>query len=246
MSGHSKWANIKHKKGREDVKRGKIFTRLIKEITIAARLGGGDESANPRLRSAIATGKAANMPADNIKRAIMKGTGELEGVSYEEATYEGYGPGGVAVIVECLTDNRNRTTPEIRHLFGKYNGNLGENGSVSWMFNRKGNITIEKEKIDEEALFEIVVDNGGEDVLDEGETWGVYSEVEEFENVREALENAGVEMREACLSMIPTTTTQVEGKKLQSMLKLLDAFEDHEDVQNVWSNMDFDEAELED
>jgi len=246
MSGHSKWANIKHKKGREDVKRGKIFTRLIKEITIAARLGGGDESANPRSRSAIATGKAANMPADNIKRAIMKGTGELEGVSYEEATYEGYGPGGVAVIVECLTDNRNRTTPEIRHLFGKYNGNLGENGSVSWMFNRKGNITIEKEKIDEEALFEIVVDNGGEDVLDEGETWGVYSEVEEFENVREALENAGVEMREACLSMIPTTTTQVEGKKLQSMLKLLDAFEDHEDVQNVWSNMDFDEAELED
>jgi YebC/PmpR family DNA-binding regulatory protein len=246
MSGHSKWANIKHKKGREDAKRGKIFTRLIKEITIAARLGGGDESANPRLRSAIAAGKAANMPADNIKRAIMKGTGELEGVSYEEATYEGYGPGGVAVIVECLTDNRNRTTPEIRHLFGKYNGNLGENGSVSWMFNRKGNITIEKEKIDEEALFEIVVDNGGEDVLDEGETWGVYSEVEDFENVREALENAGVEMREACLSMIPTTTTQVEGKKLQSVLKLLDAFEDHEDVQNVWSNMDFDEAELED
>ncbi len=246
MSGHSKWANIKHKKGREDAKRGKIFTRLIKEITIAARLGGGDESANPRLRSAIAAGKAANMPADNIKRAIMKGTGELEGVSYEEATYEGYGPGGVAVIVECLTDNRNRTTPEIRHLFGKYNGNLGENGSVSWMFNRKGNITIEKEKIDEEALFEIVVDNGGEDVLDEGETWGVYSDVEDFENVREALENAGVEMREACLSMIPTTTTQVEGKKLQSVLKLLDAFEDHEDVQNVWSNMDFDEAELED
>lgn len=246
MSGHSKWANIKHKKGREDAKRGKIFTRLIKEITIAARLGGGDESANPRLRSAIAAGKAANMPADNIKRAIMKGTGELEGVSYEEATYEGYGPGGVAVIVECLTDNRNRTTPEIRHLFGKYNGNLGENGSVSWMFNRKGNITIEKEKIDEEALFEIVVDNGGEDVLDEGETWGVYSDVEDFENVREALEKAGVEMREACLSMIPTTTTQVEGKKLQSVLKLLDAFEDHEDVQNVWSNMDFDEAELED
>ncbi len=245
MSGHSKWANIKHKKGREDAKRGKIFTRLIKEITIAARLGGGDESANPRLRSAIAAGKAANMPADNIKRAIMKGTGELEGVSYEEATYEGYGPGGVAVIVECLTDNRNRTTPEIRYLFGKYNGNLGENGSVSWMFNRKGYIIIEKEKIDEESLFEIAVESGGEDVLDEGETWGVYSEVENFEKVREAIEKAGVEMREASLSMIPTTTVQVEGKKLQSVLKLLDAFEDHDDVQNIWSNMDFDEAELE-
>ncbi|NOY22566.1 MAG: YebC/PmpR family DNA-binding transcriptional regulator [Acidobacteria bacterium] len=245
MSGHSKWANIKHKKGREDVKRGKIFTRLIKEITIAARLGGGDESANPRLRSAIATGKAANMPADNIKRAIMKGTGELEGVSYEEATYEGYGPGGVAVIVECLTDNRNRTTPEIRFLFGKYNGNLGENGSVSWMFNRKGYITIEKEDIDEEALFEIAVDNGGEDVLDEGETWGVYTAIENFEKVREALENAGIKMREANLSMIPTTTARVEGKKLKSALKLLDAFEDHDDVQNVWSNIDFDEAELE-
>ena len=245
MSGHSKWANIKHKKGREDAKRGKIFTRLIKEITIAARLGGGDESANPRLRSANAAGKAANMPADNIKRAIMKGTGELEGVSYEEATYEGYGPGGVAVIVECLTDNRNRTTPEIRYLFGKYNGNLGENGSVSWMFNRKGYIIIEKEKIDEESLFEIAVESGGEDVLDEGETWGVYSEVENFEKVREAIEKAGVEMREASLSMIPTTTVQVEGKKLQSVLKLLDAFEDHGDVQNIWSNMDFDEAELE-
>ena len=245
MSGHSKWANIKHKKGREDAKRGKIFTRLIKEITIAARLGGGDESANPRLRSAIAAGKAANMPADNIKRAIMKGTGELEGVSYEEATYEGYGPGGVAVIIECLTDNRNRTTPEIRYLFGKYNGNFGENGSVSWMFNRKGYIIIEKEKIDEESLFEIAVESGGEDVLDEGETWGVYSEVENFEKVREALEKADVEMREASLSMIPTTTVQVEGKKLRSVLKLLDAFEDHDDVQNIWSNMDFDEAELE-
>lgn len=245
MSGHSKWANIKHKKGREDAKRGRIFTRLNKEITIAARLGGGDESANPRLRSAIATAKAANMPADNIKRAIMKGTGELEGVSYEEATYEGYGPGGVAVIVECLTDNRNRTTPEIRHIFGKYNGNLGENGSVSWMFNRNGYIIIEKVNIDEEALFEIVVDNGGEDVQDEGETWGVYTDIENFEKVREALESAGVEMREANLSMIPTTTTQVEGKKLQSVLKLLDAFEDNDDVQNIWSNMDFDEAELE-
>jgi len=245
MAGHSKWANIKHKKAREDAKRGKVFTRLIKEITVAARLGGGDENANPRLRTAIAAAKAANMPADNIKRAIMKGTGELEGVTYEEVTYEGYGPGGVAVIVETLTDNRNRTTPEVRHLFSKYGGNLGENGSVAWMFNKKGYIIIEKDKVSEDDLMELVLEHGGEDVVDEGETWGVYTETAAFEGVRQALEAAGIDMMEANISMIPSTTTQVEGKKLQSMLKLLDAFEEHDDVQNVWSNMDFDEAELE-
>ncbi|RMF10142.1 MAG: YebC/PmpR family DNA-binding transcriptional regulator [Candidatus Neomarinimicrobiota bacterium] len=245
MAGHSKWANIKHKKAREDAKRGKVFTRLIKEITVAARLGGGDENANPRLRTAIAAAKAANMPADNIKRAIMKGTGELEGVTYEEVTYEGYGPGGVAVIVETLTDNRNRTTPEVRHLFSKYGGNLGENGSVAWMFNKKGYIIIEKDKVSEDDLMELVLEHGGEDVVDEGETWGVYTETAAFEEVRQALEAAGIDMMEANISMIPSTTTQVEGKKLQSMLKLLDAFEEHDDVQNVWSNMDFDEAELE-
>ncbi len=246
MAGHSKWANIKHKKAREDAKRGKVFTRLIKEITVAARMGGGDENANPRLRTAIAAGKAANMPADNIKRAIMKGTGELEGVTYEEVTYEGYGPGGVAIIVECVTDNRNRTTPEVRHLFSKYNGNLGENGSVSWMFSRKGYVIVEKDGVEEDGLLEAVLENGGEDLLDEGETWGVYTDIENFEPVRAALEENGYPIREANLSMIPSNTTHVEGKKLESMMKLLDAFEDHDDVQNVWSNMDFDEAELED
>ncbi len=246
MAGHSKWANIKHKKAREDAKRGKVFTRLIKEITVAARMGGGDENAKPRLRTAVAAGKAANMPADNIKRAIMKGTGELEGVTYEEVTYEGYGPGGVAIIVECVTDNRNRTTPEVRHLFSKYNGNLGENGSVSWMFSRKGYVIVEKDGVDEDDLLEAVLENGGEDLQDEGETWGVYTDIENFEPVRAALEEKGYSIREANLSMIPSNTTNVEGKKLESMMKLLDAFEDHDDVQNVWSNMDFDEAELED
>ena len=192
MAGHSKWANIKHKKAREDAKRGKVFTRLNKEITVAARLGGGDESANPRLRSAVAAAKAGNMPADNIKRAIQKGTGELEGVTYEEVTYEGYGPGGVAVIVETLTDNRNRTTPEIRHLFGKYGGNLGENGSVSWMFNKMGYIIIEKDLVSEDQLLELVLENGGDDIQDEGETWGVYTETASFEQVRAALEAEGV------------------------------------------------------
>jgi len=244
MAGHSKWANIKHKKAREDAKRGKVFTRLIKEITVAARMGGGDENANPRLRTAIAAGKAANMPADNIKRAIMKGTGELEGVTYEEVTYEGYGPGGVAIIVECVTDNRNRTTPEVRHLFSKYNGNLGENGSVGWMFSRQGYVIVEKDGVKEDDLLEAVLENGGEDLQDEGETWGVYTDIENFETVRAALEEKGYPIREANLSMIPSNTTNVEGKKLQSMLKLLEAFEDHDDVQNVWSNMDFDEAEL--
>lgn len=246
MAGHSKWANIKHKKAREDAKRGKVFTRLNKEITVAARLGGGDETANPRLRSAVAAAKAANMPADNIKRAIQKGTGELEGVTYDEVTYEGYGPGGVAVIVETLTDNRNRTTPEVRHLFSKYGGNLGENGSVSWMFTKKGYIIIEKDIVGEDHLLELVLEHGGEDVQDEGETWGVYTETGDFEPVRSALETAGIEMMEANISMIPSTTTKLEGKKLQSMIKLLDLFEDHDDVQNVWSNMDFDEADLED
>ncbi len=246
MAGHSKWANIKHKKAREDAKRGKVFTRLNKEITVAARLGGGDESANPRLRSAVAAAKAANMPADNIKRAIQKGTGELEGVTYEEVTYEGYGPGGVAVIVETLTDNRNRTTPEVRHLFSKYAGNLGENGSVSWKFNKQGYIIIQKDVINEDDLMELVLEHGGDDIQDEGETWGVYTETASFEPVRAALEAAGIDMLEANLSMIPSTTTRLDGKKLQSMLKLLDAFEDHDDVQNVWSDMDFDEADLED
>ncbi len=244
MAGHSKWANIKHKKAREDAKRGKVFTKLIKEITVAARLGGGDPNANPRLRAAIAAAKAANMPADNIERAIKKGTGELEGVNYEDVTYEGYGPGGVAIFLECVTDNKNRTTPEIRHLFSKYGGNLGENGSVSYMFNRKGYIIIEKDKVDEDTLMEIVLDAGGEDVVDEGDMWGVYTDTSAFNNVRDAIEKAGIEMVEAKISMIPTTYTKLDGSKLQSALKLLDAFENHDDVQNVWTNLDFDESEV--
>ncbi len=245
MAGHSKWANIKHKKAREDAKRGKVFTKLIKEITVAARLGGGDPEANPRLRAAIAAAKAANMPADNIDRAIKKGTGELEGVNYEDVTYEGYGPGGVAIFLECVTDNKNRTTPEIRHLFSKYGGNLGENGSVSYMFNRKGFIVIDKDKVDEDSLMEVVLDAGGEDVVDEGETWGVYTDTASFNVVRDAIEAAGIPMVEAKISMIPTTYTKLEGSKLQSALKLLDAFESHDDVQNVWTNLDFDESEVE-
>ncbi len=244
MAGHSKWANIKHKKAREDAKRGKVFTKLIKEITVAARLGGGDPNANPRLRAAIAAAKAANMPADNIERAIKKGTGELEGVNYEDVTYEGYGPGGVAIFLECVTDNKNRTTPEIRHLFSKYGGNLGENGSVSYMFNRMGYIVIEKDKVDEDTLMEIVLDAGGEDVKDEGDVWGVYTDTSSFNAVRDAIENAGIPMLEAKISMIPTTYTKLEGSKLQSALKLLDAFENHDDVQNVWTNLDFDESEV--
>ncbi len=244
MAGHSKWANIKHKKAREDAKRGKVFTKLIKEITVAARLGGGDPNANPRLRAAIAAAKAANMPADNIDRAIKKGTGELEGVNYEDVTYEGYGPGGVAIFLECVTDNKNRTTPEIRHLFSKYGGNLGENGSVSYMFNRMGYIVIEKDKVDEDTLMEIVLDAGGEDVKDEGDVWGVYTDTSSFNAVRDAIEEAGIPMVEAKISMIPTTYTKLEGSKLQSALKLLDAFENHDDVQNVWTNLDFDESEV--
>jgi len=245
MAGHSKWANIKHKKAREDAKRGKVFTRLIKEITVAARIGGGDPDANPRLRAAIAAGKAANMPADNITRAIKKGTGELEGVTYEEVTYEGYGPGGVAVIVECMTDNKNRTTPEVRHAFSKYGGNLGENGSVSWMFNKQGYIVIAKDKVDEDTLMEIVLENGGDDVKDEGETWGVYTDTSSFADVREAIEKAGIEVIEANISMIPTTTKKVEGQKLVSLMKMLDLFDELDDVQNLFTNAEFDENELE-
>lgn len=244
MSGHSKWANIKHKKGREDVKRGKIFTRLIKEITIAARLGGGDADGNPRLRSAIAAAKAANMPLDNMTRAIKKGTGELEGVTYEEVTYEGYGPGGVAVIVDCLTDNKNRTTPEVRHAFAKHGGNLGKNGSVTPMFNKKGYVIIEKDKADEDTLMEIVLENGGEDVLDEGETWGVFTDIQSFEDVRSAIETAEIEMIEAKISMIPTSTTKVEGDKLISLMKMMDLFDDLDDVQDISTNADFDESEI--
>jgi YebC/PmpR family DNA-binding regulatory protein len=241
MSGHSKWATIKHKKGALDAKRGKIFTRLIKEITIAAKGGGGDPDGNPRLRTAIAAAKAENMPADNIKRAIQKGTGELEGASYEEITFEGYGPGGVAVIVEVLTDNRNRAVSEIRHAFSKNGGNLGESGSVSYMFSKKGVIVVAKAAADEEKLTEIVLEAGADDLSDEGENWEILTSPKDYETVVEALKTAKVTPEHAEVTMIASTYTKLEGTTAAAMSRLLDAIEDLDDTQNVYSNFDMDE-----
>ncbi|KPJ98617.1 MAG: transcriptional regulator [Desulfobacterales bacterium SG8_35] len=239
MSGHSKWSTIKRKKGAIDAKRGKIFTRLIKEITVAARMGGGDADANPRLRSAIATAKAENMPKDNIERAIKKGTGELEGAVYEEITYEGYGPGGVAVLVDCMTDNKNRTVADIRHYFSKSGGNLGESGCVSWMFDKKGTILVEKETIDEEELMDKALEAGAEDVVEEDNVFQVVTAPDEFETVREALEADGVKFIEASVSMIPQNTVDItEEKSARQILRLLESLEDHDDVQNVYANFD--------
>jgi len=239
VSGHSKWSTIKRKKGAIDAKRGKIFTRLIKEITVAARMGGGDADANPRLRSAIATAKAENMPKDNIERAIKKGTGELEGAVYEEITYEGYGPGGVAVLVDCMTDNKNRTVADIRHYFSKSGGNLGESGCVSWMFDKKGTILVEKETIDEEELMDKALEAGAEDVVEEDNVFQVVTAPDEFETVREALEADGVKFIEASVSMIPQNTVDItEEKSARQILRLLESLEDHDDVQNVYANFD--------
>ena len=239
MSGHSKWSTIKRKKGAIDAKRGKIFTRLIKEITVAARMGGGDADANPRLRSAIATAKAENMPKDNIERAIKKGTGELEGAVYEEITYEGYGPGGVAVLVECMTDNKNRTVADIRHYFSKSGGNLGEFGCVAWMFDKKGTILVDKESIDEEALMDKALEAGAEDVVEEDSIFQVVTAPDDFESVREALEGAGVEFVEASVSMVPKNTIDIgDEKTARQILKLLESLEEHDDVQNVYANFD--------
>ncbi len=239
MSGHSKWSTIKRKKGAIDAKRGKIFTRLIKEITVAARMGGGDPDANPRLRSAIATAKTENMPKDNIERAIQKGTGELEGAVYEEITYEGYGPGGVAVLVDCMTDNKNRTVADIRYYFSKSGGNLGESGCVSWMFDKKGTILIDKESIDEEDLMDKALEAGAEDVLEEDNVFQVVTAPDDFEAVRESLENAGVKFIESAVSMMPKTTVDItEEKPARQILKLLESLEDHDDVQNVHANVD--------
>jgi YebC/PmpR family DNA-binding regulatory protein len=239
VSGHSKWSTIKRKKGAIDAKRGKIFTRLIKEITVAARMGGGDADANPRLRSAIATAKAENMPKDNIERAIKKGTGELEGAVYEEITYEGYGPGGVAVLVECMTDNKNRTVADIRHYFSKSGGNLGEFGCVAWMFDKKGTILVDKESIDEEALMDKALEAGAEDVVEEDSIFQVVTAPDDFESVREALEGAGVEFVEASVSMVPKNTIDIgDEKTARQILKLLESLEEHDDVQNVYANFD--------
>lgn len=244
MSGHSKWHSIKHKKAAADSKRGRVFTRLIKEMTAAARMGGGDPDANPRLRLAIATAKAANMPAENIKRAVMRGTGELPGVSYEDVNYEGYGPGGVALFIEALTDNRNRTVAEIRHIFSKNGGNLGETGCVGWMFDRKGYFVVEKSAADEERLLETVLNAGAEDMREDGENFEIFTSPENFEAVRSALESENIPTAAAEVSMVPQNSVKLEGKSAQTMLKLMEALEDHEDLQNVWANFDIDESEL--
>ncbi len=245
MSGHSKWHSIKHKKAAVDAKRGKLFTKLIKEITVAARIGGGDPEANPRLRSAVQAAKAANMPQDNIKRAIMKGTGELPGTVYEEITYEGYGPGGVAIMVTALTDNRNRTVSEVRHIFSKHNGNLGENGCVSWMFDKKGYFVVPKEGVSEEDIFEKAIDAGAEDIKDDVDNFEIFCDPGDFENVKNNLEEAGIRLEVAEISMIPQNTVKVTGKDAESLLKLMSALEDHDDIQNVYSNFDISEEELE-
>jgi YebC/PmpR family DNA-binding regulatory protein len=245
MSGHSKWHSIKHKKGAADAKRGKIFTRLIREITVSARDGGGDPDMNPRLRKAIADAKAANMPADNIDRGIKRGTGEMEGVSYEEITYEAYGPGGVAILIETMTDNRNRTVAELRHLLSKNNGNLGESGSVAWMFDRKGYIVVPREDRSEEELFEIAIEAGAEDLKEDDTNFEIFTDQEAFETVKEAVAAAGVNAEVAEVSMIPQTYVKLEGGDAQQMLKLYDAIDDHDDVQNVYSNFDIDESEME-
>lgn len=239
MSGHSKWSTIKHKKARMDAQRGKIFTKLIKEITVAARMGGGDPDANPRLRTAVTAARAANMPAANIEKAIKKGTGELEGVHYEEVVYEGYGPGGVAVYVEGLTDNKNRTTAEVRHLFSKYGGNLGESGCVSYLFSRKGLVTFNRSAVkDEDALIEAAIEAGAEDVREEGDMFEVITDVQNFDAVKQAITALEITPEMAQITMIPSNTVPLDGKNADTMLKLLDFLEDHDDIQHVYANFD--------
>jgi YebC/PmpR family DNA-binding regulatory protein len=245
MSGHSKWATIKHKKAALDSKRGKMFTRVIKEIMIAARSGGGDVDANPRLRTAVTAAKAVSMPQDNIKRAIMRGTGELEGGQIDEIMFEGYGPGGAAVLVAVATDNRNRTVSEIRHVFSKNGGNLGELGSVAWMFERKSEIIVDKEKAGEDQIMTIVLDAGAEDLRDDGDSWDVVAAPEAHEAVLQALQKAGIPVISGEIGLMPKNLLKLEGKNAQAMLRLSEALEEHDDVQNVYSNFDVDEKELE-
>ncbi|TWJ19237.1 YebC/PmpR family DNA-binding transcriptional regulator [Geobacter argillaceus] len=244
MSGHNKWSTIKHKKGAADAKRGKIFTKLIKEITVAAKLGGGDPNGNPRLRTAVDKAKAENMPKDNIDRAIKKGTGEMEGVTYEEIVYEGYGPNGVAVLVEVMTDNRNRTVSDVRSIFTKCNGNMGEAGCVAWMFDKKGLLVFPK-SIDFDKLFEAAIEAGADDVTDEDDQFEVTTDPANFIEVREALEKAGFKPESAEVTMIPQTQIQLEGKAAESMLKMMDRLEDNDDVQNVYANFDISDEEME-
>ena len=241
MSGHSKWSSIKHKKAATDAKRGKIFTKLIKEITVAARMGGGDIDANPRLRTAIQAAKSENMPKDNIERAIKKGTGELEGVSYEESIYEGYGPGGAAVMIESLTDNKNRTVADIRHIFSKAGGNMGESGCVAWMFDKKGYIAIENRAVDEEALMEAALDAGAEDIREDDSNFEVITAPEDFEAVKTAIDSAAIPYIVAEVTMLPQSTTFLKGKEAEQMVKLMEALEDCDDVQKVYTNADIPE-----
>jgi YebC/PmpR family DNA-binding regulatory protein len=245
MSGHSKWHSIKHKKGAADAKRGKIFTRLIKELSVAARAGGGDPDMNPRLRTIVAEAKANNMPRENIERAIRRGTGQEPGVSYEEAQYEGYGPGGAALIIDVLTDNKNRTAGEIRHLLEKHGGNLAAPNAVAWMFHKKGYIVVEKTKADEEKLMAAVLDAGADDLQDDDDNWEVLTTPAAFEAVHEAVKKLGIEPATAKVSMIPQNYVKLEGKPAQQMVKLMSELDDHDDVQNVSSNFDISEKEIE-
>jgi YebC/PmpR family DNA-binding regulatory protein len=246
MSGHSKWATIKRKKGANDAARGRLFTRLIKEISIAARDGGGNTDNNPRLRLAVDTAKANNMPSDNIKRAVQRGTGELPGVSYEEISYEGYGPGGVAIIVEAVTDNANRTVSEMRHIFSRHNGNLGQSNSVAWMFHRKGSIEVPRavQKLSEDEIMDVILEAGAEDMQGDGESYTITTMPQTFEPVKKALEARNVTIESASLQMVPQNTVRVTGKDAEQLLKLMEALEEHDDVQNVYANFDIDEKEL--
>jgi len=245
MSGHSKWSTIKRKKGKADAARGKIFTKLIKEITVAARDGGGDSDTNPRLRTAINIAKDANMPSDNIVRAIKKGTGELPGVKYEEFMYEGYGPNGVAILVECLSDNKNRTTADIRHIFSKYHGNLGEAGCVAWIFVQKGYIVVDRDKCDEDTLFNVAIEAGAEDIKSENSVFEVITAPTDFETVRQAIVDGGIEYAQAEISKLPTNLVKLDGDEAQKTFHLMEALEDNDDVQKVYGNFDVDESILE-
>jgi len=244
MAGHSKWANIKHRKGAQDAKRGQIFTKLIKEITVSAKIGGGDLEANARLRLAIDKAKQANMPRDNIERAIKKGTGDLEGVNYEEGTFEGYGPGGVAVMVEFMTDNRTRTVADVRHIFSKHNGSLGVSGSVSFLFDRKGLISFDTDQ-DFDTIFEAALEAGAEDVRDEGDAYEVITDPADFIQVREALEGKGLNWETAEITMLPQTMVKLEGKPAEQMIKMMEKLEDYDDVQNVYANFDISDEDME-
>ncbi len=242
MAGHSKWAQIKRKKAVVDAKRGKVFTRLIREITVAARMGGGEEDANPRLRQAVLAAKAANMPADNVKRAIQRGTGELPGVTYEEAVFEGYGPGGVAIMMEVMTDNRKRTVAEIRHLMTKYGGNLGASGCVAWMFEKKGLVTVDKNEVDEDRLLETVLEGGGDDFVEEEDVYEITSEPERMADLKHHLEHNRFTVTGAEISNIPRDTARVEGETARKVLNLMESLEDHDDIQTLSSNFDMDEV----